>query len=135
MAGSLDKYGYFKVYLSRPGEQTAASVHRLVAEAFHGTPPPEKPWALHRDGDPIHNTAGNLYWGDQVDNEQDKLRHGRHRQQAKTHCPSGHPYVPENTYVRPGTTHRQCRTCRKRHAESLRQRSDQEHTTEKEAAA
>lgn len=29
----------------------------------------------------------------------------------KTHCPSGHPYSPENTYIRPGTTHRKCRTC------------------------
>lgn len=28
-----------------------------------------------------------------------------------THCPSGHPYTDENTYVRPGTTHRKCRTC------------------------
>lgn len=29
----------------------------------------------------------------------------------KTHCPSGHAYTPENTYVRPGTVHRKCRTC------------------------
>lgn len=28
-----------------------------------------------------------------------------------THCPSGHEYTDENTYVRPGTTHRRCRTC------------------------
>lgn len=29
----------------------------------------------------------------------------------KTQCPAGHPYTQENTYVRPGTTHRKCRTC------------------------
>lgn len=28
-----------------------------------------------------------------------------------THCPAGHPYSGENTYVRPGTVHRRCRTC------------------------
>jgi len=30
---------------------------------------------------------------------------------VKTHCPHGHEYTPENTYVRPGTVHRHCRTC------------------------
>lgn len=28
-----------------------------------------------------------------------------------THCPAGHPYSPDNTYVRPGTAQRKCRTC------------------------
>lgn len=31
----------------------------------------------------------------------------------KTHCPAGHEYTDENTYIRPGTTHRTCRTCRR----------------------
>lgn len=30
---------------------------------------------------------------------------------AKTHCPKGHPYSPENTYVDPDGR-RECRTCR-----------------------
>ena len=30
---------------------------------------------------------------------------------VKTHCPAGHAYTPENTYVRPGFNHRKCRTC------------------------
>lgn len=29
----------------------------------------------------------------------------------KTHCPQSHPYDETNTYIRPGTTHRKCRTC------------------------
>lgn len=33
--------------------------------------------------------------------------------QAKTHCPHGHLYSDENTYVPPGKTARVCRTCRK----------------------
>lgn len=29
----------------------------------------------------------------------------------KTSCPAGHEYTPDNTYIRPGTVHRKCRTC------------------------
>lgn len=33
------------------------------------------------------------------------------RQRAKTHCPRGHAYGPENTYVQPSTGGRCCRAC------------------------
>lgn len=33
-------------------------------------------------------------------------------QRRKTHCPSGHPYDEENTYV-PPSGERQCRTCKR----------------------
>ena len=33
-------------------------------------------------------------------------------QRARTHCPRGHEYSPENTYTAPGQTKRGCRTCR-----------------------
>lgn len=33
------------------------------------------------------------------------------RQRAKTHCPRGHAYNWENTYVQPSTGGRCCRTC------------------------
>jgi hypothetical protein len=38
-----------------------------------------------------------------------------HRKEAKTHCPQGHAYTPENTLVetRNGQTYRVCRACRK----------------------
>ena len=35
---------------------------------------------------------------------------------SKTHCPKGHPYSDENTYVATrtsGSTHRQCRICKR----------------------
>lgn len=31
----------------------------------------------------------------------------------KTHCPKGHPYTPENTYVRRPSGKRGCRICRR----------------------
>lgn len=40
---------------------------------------------------------------------------GPHRNAAKTHCPRGHEYTPENTYSRTttkGYRRRECRTCR-----------------------
>ena len=33
------------------------------------------------------------------------------RAKRKTHCIHGHEYTPENTYFRPGTDKRICRTC------------------------
>lgn len=47
--------------------------------------------------------------------------HGWHHG-SKTHCAQGHPYSPENTYLRPGTTHRHCRTCRTEWARQYRER-------------
>lgn len=35
-----------------------------------------------------------------------------HAQAKKTHCPQGHPYDEENTYVTPSGS-RQCKTCRR----------------------
>ena len=46
-------------------------------------------------------------------------------QAAKTHCPQGHPYSPENTYMDAGR--RRCHKCRKRqHLESYHRRSKPE---------
>lgn len=102
--------GYARLTLPN---KTKVKVHRLVCRAFHGEPPEDKPFALHRNGDSLDNRADNLYWGDFVDNVADALRHGTHAQihSLKTHCPQNHPYDGENTYVRPGTTHRYCRKC------------------------
>lgn len=36
------------------------------------------------------------------------------RKIIRTHCPSGHPYIPSNTYILPSTKERRCRICTKR---------------------
>lgn len=44
------------------------------------------------------------------------------RNRDKTRCAQGHEYTPENTYIRPGTTHRHCRACRDQWAREYRER-------------
>lgn len=50
-------------------------VHRLVAEAFHGTRPPGMQ-VRHLDGDNSNNTPENLSFGTQEENYEDRNRHG-----------------------------------------------------------
>lgn len=85
-------------------------VHQLVAEAFLG-PRPAGHHVRHIDGDKQHNVPGNLAWGSISDNILDQVRHGRHHNARKTHCPAAHEYTPENTYVIPSKGSRMCRTC------------------------
>jgi len=41
---------------------------------------------------------------------------------AKTHCTNEHEYTPANTYVRPDTNRRGCRTCRTTQAQASKDR-------------
>ncbi len=41
---------------------------------------------------------------------------------AKTHCPQGHEYTPENTYNRKDRPGRMCRTCMRNPAQRTRRR-------------
>jgi hypothetical protein len=63
--------------LMRNSKRERFLVHRIVALAFMGEPPPGKHNVLHRDGNPINNALSNLYYGDQADNAADMVRHGR----------------------------------------------------------
>jgi hypothetical protein len=42
-----------------------------------------------------------------------QAENNRRMQARKTHCSKGHPLFGDNLYSAPGTTHRECRTCRK----------------------
>ena len=101
-------HGYAQVSLRRDGRTYKRSVHRLVLLAFVGGG--EGLDSCHRDGDKSNNRLTNLYWGTRSENIRDQVRHGRHNNGRKTHCPQGHPYSEENTYVLRGGR-RQCRAC------------------------
>lgn len=105
--------GHPQIHLGRHGRRRMAYVHRLVLLAFVGPCPPGME-ACHNDGNPTNNTLANLRWATRADNNLDRVRHGTHNNTRKTHCPQGHPYSPENTYVnlaRGNNGFRMCRTC------------------------
>lgn len=104
-----DARGYERFSLSRDGRIQYRRAHRLVCEAFHGSAPEGKPFACHKDGNPRNNKSDNLYWGSASDNMQDKLKHGTNHEVNKTHCPRGHEYNEENTYV--WGRKRMCKAC------------------------
>jgi hypothetical protein len=73
------KLPYLEVALSHEGEPRSFLVHRLVALAFHGESPIDRPIATHRDGDPQNNRPDNLAWATQSENLFDRYRHARAR--------------------------------------------------------
>jgi hypothetical protein len=71
------KYHWVNVRADSEKYGRTRRVHRLVAMAFHGLPPEDKPMALHRDDVQSNNTPENLYWGDALDNHVDAKRNGK----------------------------------------------------------
>jgi len=67
--------GYLRVALSAANVARTRKVHRLVAEAFLGAPPP-RAYVLHHDGNPQNNRVENLRYGDARQNLADAIRHG-----------------------------------------------------------
>lgn len=100
------------------GPRVGKRGHQLVAEAF-GLGDGEH--VRHLDGNPANNRVDNLVPGTAAENNQDLLRHGRHGMASKTHCPAGHPYDEENTYIN-ARGGRICRACRRAAQRSYRSR-------------
>lgn len=87
--GKTSKGKYFKILrfghttegrrqatLYKNGKPCKYQVHRLVCLAFNG-PCPHGHVCRHLDGDHLNNTPGNLAWGTQTQNMEDKIAHGR----------------------------------------------------------
>jgi len=70
-----ERNGYLRIALSRGGETTRYSVHRLVLLAFAGYPA-EGLEARHLDGNRKNNHLSNLAWGSRSENAHDRVRHG-----------------------------------------------------------
>lgn len=74
--GQIADNGYVFVGLWDDGNMSRHSVHRLVALAFHGTPPTKSHEVAHNDGRRANNVAANLRWATRSDNHADKAAHG-----------------------------------------------------------
>lgn len=92
LKGGLHDAGYRRYSL--PGG-TFKYAHAMVLEAFVG-PRPEGYHCCHGDGNPANNSVENLRWGTVSSNRHDTVRHGRHHNPPKTHCPRGHKYFDAN---------------------------------------
>ena len=98
-------YGYVR------WEKKTWRVHRLIWHLLQGPIPTGLDVLHHCDTPACVNITRCLFLGTDKDNHQDKAAKGRHWQQQKTHCPHGHPYTPENTYI-PPSGGRHCCICK-----------------------
>jgi len=106
--------GYGQLHLA--GKMVRA--HRLSYELRHG-PLPEGSCVLHECDMPSCVNPDHLKVGSQTENMRDKGLRGRNYNGARTTCPRGHPYSPENTRV-----YKNGRYCRECHRLAKRARRD-----------
>jgi hypothetical protein len=72
-----DRYGYACVRLyGSLGARKTAKVHRLVCEAFNGSPLRASDQVAHLDHDKANNTPSNLAWVTQSENAQQNVERG-----------------------------------------------------------
>jgi hypothetical protein len=106
-----DCNGYRRVTLYGDAGRSKRSVHRVVAEAFHGPCPVAGYEVRHLNGDSLDCRAVNLRWGSRAENVRDAVEHGTHQWAKQTHCKNGHPFDEANTIRNP--SQRVCRICKR----------------------
>lgn len=114
--------GYGQTTRTVNGVSTAWLVHRLAWVEAHGPIPPETPHVLHHCDTPSCYEVAHLWLGTHQDNMLDCAAKGRNAWAKKTHCPAGHPYDEENTFLNPTTGSRQCRTCTRAQKRAYKER-------------
>lgn len=82
---------------------------RYAWEQANGPIPPGQ-WVLHRCDNPSCVNTAHLFLGDNATNVRDCAAKKRLRNQRVAHCPAGHGYTTENTYV-DKQGRRACRAC------------------------
>jgi transcriptional regulator with GAF, ATPase, and Fis domain len=63
--------------MSHENKKVTRLVHRLICEAFHGSPPTPTHQVRHLDGNRQNNLPSNMTWGTQEENWADREAHGR----------------------------------------------------------
>jgi hypothetical protein len=108
----LHRKGYGEL-AGRDG-QGKAKAHRLAWEIANGRPVPVGMLVCHSCDIPSCINPAHLWLGTNQQNLADAGRKGRlsarHFNGRKTHCPKGHPYTVENTWL-PPSGGRKCREC------------------------
>ena len=104
-----DSYG--QVYVAHKHR----AAHRFSFFLAHCYYPPV---VRHKCDNRVCVNPHHLEGGTQTENMRDVVERGRHFYANKTHCPRGHEYTKENTYIRP-KGNRECRACRKERKNTL----------------
>ena len=108
--GSKNQLGYGQFW----GGGKLVSAHRFAYELLLGKIPPDRQLDhLCRNTSCVNPAHLEIVTGSE------NVKRGllpnimRQRQLNKTHCPQGHPYDEQNTYLRPDKLGRECKACRK----------------------
>lgn len=131
--GALSSTGYGSIRF----KQKCYSTHVIAFFLKHGRFPAQGLVARHVCDTRLCCRDDHLLEGTKKDNSQDAVTRGRHgslthpelvrRGQShhhgrKTHCPHGHPYTPENTYIINDGQSRACVQCAKERARIFKQK-------------
>lgn len=108
--GAIDSGGYGLVsFYDSDGKKHSTHAHRL-AMIYSGIKLTRRQHGLHKCNRPPCCRPSHLYAGTQRQNMKDRRLSGNHNQSRKTHCPHGHIYDKDNTYISPDGR-RSCRAC------------------------
>lgn len=106
--GATTNGGYGSFTENRRGVRAHRYSYRL-----HYGPFDERLLVCHSCDNPKCVRPDHLWLGTSAQNERDKILKGRHSEQRKTHCPRGHEYTAENTYIAPSRTKSECLQCKR----------------------
>lgn len=105
--GVKRRFGYGAMAIGKTG-----IIASRASWIIHNGPIPDGMQVCHRCDNPECTNPEHLFLGTNADNTRDSVAKGRHWEKNRTHCPYGHEYTPENTYVNPRGW-RVCITCRR----------------------
>ena len=107
--GNVLSTGYGQVWFK--GKPFPA--HKLAWMFAHSKTIPDGLLVCHKCDNPRCVRPDHLFIGTARDNSVDMVNKDRWNNQHrhKTHCPQGHEYTPENTYILESKGWRYCRTC------------------------
>lgn len=128
-----DAHGYGHCFVTRFGKKIKGA-HILAWVDANGRLPAEGMCILHSCDNPPCVNPEHLWEGTRTDNQHDMVSKGRHWKQKVTHCPQGHEYTEENTYVHPTDGRRFCRACQdeRRQAKTVANLSPEEREKRRE---